>query len=413
MDPKSDIHNYNRRYENAKIAVEVADITKKNREWILKFEKVCNLENLSLPRRIRIIGGLIAFAKSLNKDFDKASKGDLKDAVLRIENNKNWSHSTKHTYKAIIRKFYKWLVYGDEYKLRPGYPELIGWFRLDGRASKQPKVMAADIITEREIERIIQAAEHPRDKAFISMLYELGARISEIGMLRIRDITRDKHSFIVDLSGKTGHRTPRIVISDPHLSTWLNTHPRKDNPSAPLWVMLGDRNKNERMNYGAFRALVLRLTKKAKIQKRIYPHLFRHTRVTHLLSNKQINESQAKVYFGWSPSSKMLSEYSHLVSQDVNRVMLEIHGISPTEKKQEDKIKPCPRCKKINPSDHLFCMECGGVLEVSTAMDLDDKRKGFDDIASPLLMDADVQEAILKAMLKKGLGKKLMDLWNR
>ena len=102
--------------------------------------------------------------------------------------------------------------------------------------------------------------------------------------------------------------------------------------------MLGNRNKNERMRYAAFRALVLRLKERAKIKKRIYPHLFRHTRVTHLLRNKQINESQAKVYFGLVPSSKMLSEYSHLVSQDVNDIMLEIHGIKTLEKKQESKI---------------------------------------------------------------------------
>ena len=40
--------------------------------------------------------------------------------------------------------------------------------------------------------------------------------------------------------------------------------------------------------------------------KRIYPHLFRHTRATHLLLTGQMNETQAKVYFGWSPDSKMI-----------------------------------------------------------------------------------------------------------
>jgi len=113
------------------------------------------------------------------------------------------------------------------------------------------------------------------------------------------------------------------------------------------------------------------------------------------------------------PSSKMLSEYSHLVSQDVNEVMLELHGIKTSEKKQESKIKQCPRCKKINPSGHLFCKDCGSVLDIKTAIDLDDKRSGFDDIASLLMSDEGVQEALLKSMLKKGLGKKLMGLWEK
>lgn len=413
MNRKVDIHNYDRRYENAKKGIEKANISEKNKEYILKFDRACNLENLSIPRRIRIIGTMILFSRVLNKDFDKATIDNLKDVVLKIDSNKDWSIATKHTYKSILKKFYKWFVYGDTYMSIQGYPEIINWLRASIKSKDQPRVNASDILTEREIEKLIEAAEHPRDKAFISMLYELGARIGEIGTLRIKDISRDKYSFIVDLSGKTGHRTPRIVISDPHLSSWINVHPHKNNPNAPLWVMLGDRNKNNRMNYGAFRALVLRLKQKAKIKKRVHPHLFRHTRVTHLLSNKQINESQAKVYFGWVASSKMLSEYSHLVSQDVNQAMLEIHGIKTAEKKQESKIKQCPRCNQVNPANHLFCRNCGSILDIRTAVELDEKRKGFDDIATPLLMDEDVQEALLKAMLKKGLGKKLMETWSK
>jgi len=413
MNPKVDIHNYDRRYENAKKGIEKANISKRNKELIFKFDRACTLEGLSISRRIRIIGTLILFSRLLEKNFDKATKDDLKDVVLKIDSRKEWSIATKHTHKSILKKFYKWLTFGDEYKTVLGYPEIISWLRASISAKDQPRINASDILTEREIEKITEAAEHPRDKAFISMLYELGARIGEIGALRIKDISRDKYSFIIDLTGKTGHRTPRIVISDPYLSSWLNMHPLKNNPSAPLWIMLGNRKKNDRMNYGAFRALVLRLKERAKIRKRIYPHLFRHTRVTHLLSNKQINESQAKVYFGWIPSSKMLSEYSHLVSDDVNRTMLEIHGIKTSEKKQESKIKQCPRCKRINPSGHLFCKDCGSILDIKTAVELDEKRKGFDDIATPLLMDEDVQEALLKAMLKKGLGKKLMEMWNR
>ena len=65
------------------------------------------------------------------------------------------------------------------------------------------------------------------------------------------------------------------------------------------------------------------------------------------------------------------------------------------------------------PAGHIFCKDCGSILDMKTAVELDEKRKGFDDIATPLLMDEDVQEALLKAMLKKGLGKKLMEVWGK
>jgi len=412
MKPQKDIHDYPLRYERAKQHVNEAKISERNRSLILEFEKACTLEKLSLPRRIKLMGSLVILAADyLKKDFDKATKEDVKNAVLKIEGRDDFSVWTRHSYKSILKKFYRWFTFGDSYKSRIEQPDIIAWLRVSVSGKEKPRVKAGDILTEREIEKLVEIAEHPRDKAFISMLYELGARIGEIGNLAIKDISRDKHSFILDLSGKTGHRTPRIVTSDPYLATWLNMHPLRSDPNASVWVMLGDRNKNEKMRYGAFRALLLRLKERAKIKKRVYPHLFRHTRVTHLLINKQINESQAKVYFGWVPNSTMLSEYSHLVSKDVNDAMLELHGIKTTEtEKQEPKVKQCPRCQDLNPKDHLFCKKCGGVLDVKTAMDLDEKRGGFDDILAELTQEEDVQEALVKALVKSGLGRKMMKL---
>ncbi|MBN1794252.1 MAG: tyrosine-type recombinase/integrase [Candidatus Omnitrophica bacterium] len=414
MNPKKDIYGHDLQYTRAKEHLQKAEISQANKDLIFKFDEACSLERLSISRKTKIISYLIILARDYIKiDFDKATKDQLKQAVLKIDGREDYSVWTRHSYKTILKKFYRWHVFGDGYLERQEQPEIISWMRVSVSEKEKPRVNASDILTEREIDKLIEVAENPRDKAFVGMLYELGARIGEIGKISIGDISRDNYSFIIDLSGKTGHRTPRIVVSDSYLTTWLNSHPLKNDPSAPLWVMLGNRNKNQRMKYAAFRALVLRLKEKAKIKKRIYPHLFRHTRVTHLLINKQINESQAKVYFGWVPSSNMLSEYSHLVSRDVNDVMLEIHGFKKEEtEKQEPKIKQCPRCNDINPKDHLFCKKCGSVLDVKTAIALDEKKGGFESILADLLRkDLSLQEALIGSALKEGLGKKLMELY--
>lgn len=413
MKPKKDIYNYEYKYRRAIDNLEKAGISQKNKNLISEFDKVCSVEGLSKPRKIKVIGTLVLVAKNyIKNDFDKATKEDLIDAVLKLDSREDISVWTKASYKAILKKFYKWLVYRDNYREEQGHPEIIRWLKTNIGKKDQPKVQASDILTEKEINKLIEVTEHPRDKAFISMLYELGARIGEIGILKIKDISRDKYSFIVDLSGKTGHRTPRIVESDPYLTAWLNAHPLKSDPNAPLWIMIGDRNKNKRMEYRTFRALVLRVAKRAKIRKRIYPHLFRHTRVTHLLANKQINESQAKVYFGWTPDSKILSTYSHLVSQDVNNTMLEIHGIKTQENKKEPRVKQCPRCKTIVHKDDLFCGKCSCVLDVNTAIKLDEQRKDVDEIGTDLIAkDPEFQEILLKKVIEKGLGKKLIETY--
>jgi len=410
MTPKKDIYRYNQKIESIKKKLEKASISENNKELIKEFDRACFMEALSKPRRIKLIGSLIILAKDyLKKDFNKATKEDLKNIVMEIDSREDCSPWTKHSYKVILKKFYKWLKFGDEYKNKLEYPKIVSWLRCTLKKKDQPKIKASDILTESEVKKIIDTAEHPRDKAFVSMIYELGGRIGEIGGIFIKEVTRDKYGYIIDLEGKTGHRTPRIVISDPHLTHWLNVHPLKDKPNAPLWVMIGNRDKGKRMEYGAFRALVLRLVKKAGIKKRVYHHLFRHTRVTHLLINKQINEAQAKVYFGWVSNSTMLSEYSHLISSDVNDAILTMHGIK-TDKQKESLLKPkqCPRCSTINSADARFCHKCASILDVKTAIKLDEERKSSDDIMSELVKDPDIQKSLVKKIIEMGLKDKLL-----
>ncbi len=56
-------------------------------------------------------------------------------------------------------------------------------------------------MTEEKVAKLIDVAEHPRDKAFICMLYELGARISELGNLEIKGVSKDKYTYLIDVGG--------------------------------------------------------------------------------------------------------------------------------------------------------------------------------------------------------------------
>ena len=408
MKPTKDIYGYTHKLDVVKDKLRKANISQKNRELIERFDSACFMDSLSKPRRIKLIGTLIILAeKYIRKDFDSVAKDDIKDVVISIDSRDDCSPWTKHSYKTILKKFYKWLASGDDNGTNQ-YPDVVSWMKCGIKKKDQPKIKASDILTESEVKRLVDVAEHPRDRAFISMLYELGARIGEIGGLSIKEVTKDKYGYIVDLEGKTGHRTPRIVISDPYITQWLNMHPL-NRPDAPLWVKVGHRVKAESMKYGAFRELVLRLVRKANIRKRVYHHLFRHTRVTHLLINRQINEAQAKVYFGWVPDSKMLSEYSHLISSDVNEAILAMHGIkTDTQKESLFKPKQCPRCETINTKDARFCHKCGSALDVNTAMELDDQRSKGDDLMAQLVKDPEILKLLTRKIMGMGLKDRLM-----
>ena len=50
MNPKLDIHDYEKRYESSIKTLEKAEISQKNKDLILKFNKTCALENLSIGK---------------------------------------------------------------------------------------------------------------------------------------------------------------------------------------------------------------------------------------------------------------------------------------------------------------------------------------------------------------------------
>ena len=264
------------------------------------------------------------------------------------------------------------------------------------RARAECKLTQGDLLTVEEVYRLIQAASHPRDKALISVLYELGARISEVGNLRLRDVTKQEHGFHLDLSGKTGRRTPVAVISAPHLTSWLNTHPFSGDPNAPLWVQFNSQVNNlpnrsaeaavegafaqKPMTYEGLARVIQRTVRRADLRKRVYPHLFRHSRVTHLLVEGALTESQAKHYFGWAPSSRILGEvYSHLTDQDANDAILSALGLQP-KTKNTDKLKPriCEQCRRVNPADFRFCGRCGQAFDTATAIAYQQQKEELD-----------------------------------
>jgi site-specific recombinase XerD len=84
------------------------------------------------------------------------------------------------------------------------------------------------------------------------------------------------------VDGKTGMRRVRIIFSSPYLATWLENHPFRDNPEAFVWIGIGTVDRNVHLQYGAIRMHLKRIAEKAGIKKRIHPHLFRHSRSTHL-----------------------------------------------------------------------------------------------------------------------------------
>jgi len=371
-----DIHDYEKKYESIIQHLKSTDISERNKELILKFDETLGLiDQLKLARRIRVIGYLEVFAeKYLKSDFDKASKEDLKKAIKLID-EADYSLWTRQGYRVVIKKFYRWLKYGDAYNepdKKHIYPEEVSWISSNIKNSDLPKISASDILTEVEITKLISAtADNKRDEAIIAMLYESGCRIGEHGGVRLKHIKKEAGYYVITVKGKTGTRETFIVKFAKILSDWLNVHPFKDNPDAPLWV----RNKDslEPLKYDFFMHLVKKIARKAGIGKRIYPHIFRHSRVTHGIVNGEFTMEGAKKLFGWCPETNMLETYLHITSKDVKDNYLEKLGLKA--KRQESPLNPkiCPACHHPNLYNASICEHCQALLDNNLSIEKDDR----------------------------------------
>ncbi|MBT3304397.1 tyrosine-type recombinase/integrase [Candidatus Woesearchaeota archaeon] len=382
-----DIHGYDKKYEAAINAIKDGDLSASNKELILKFHGDLVLESLSKPRLINYLNKLKLLAKRLNKDFDKVSKDDIKELVSGIQ-QQTYSGWTKQTYKVMLRRFYVWFE----------RPELVDWINIRISRSEQKLPSEGDLLIEEEVQKLIKLADHPRNKALVSMLWESGARISELGNICIKNVVFDKHGLVLSISGKTGSRKIRLIASTPHLSTWLNVHPAKDDPSAPVWINFGNRRQNQGMVYPAMCKMLRDLFKKAGMKKRSNPHLFRHSRATFMANH--LTEFQMNQYFGWIQGSKMPSTYVHMSGKAVDSAILKMNGIEVESDKElvQERPRVCPRCDTINSYDSKHCNKCGGILDLKYAMEMDTERKHADDMMAKMLEDPKIKELFFERL---------------
>ena len=186
--------------------------------------------------------------------------------------------------------------------------------------------MPEEMPTEPDVLNLIENAYSIRDKAIIALLWDIGARIGEIGILSIKHIKFDEYGTIVNVKGKTGYRRVRTVWSVEYLKDWLEVHPEKYNHKARLWVTLDtEEGSLNPLYYDAIRMKLKRLAKKSGINIRIHPHLFRHSRCTYMAN--YLTEAQMNDYFGWGQGSGMPSVYVHLSGRDVDDAILKANGI--------------------------------------------------------------------------------------
>jgi len=387
-----DIHNFRGRLLAAERRLH-NPLSERNRELILEFERKLLSEGLTSVRVEKYIEKLRKISEALGKDFDKVTKRDIEEFIYRVERS-DYSPWTKHDYKVVLKRFYKWLKGNDE-----EYPEEVKWIKTTLKAKDE--LLPEDLLTEDEVMKLVEACSNPRDKAFIITLYESGARIGEVGSMRIRDVSFEESYARLMLKGKTGSRRVIVVAAAPYLQAWIQNHPLKNDPDAPLWVNMGTVNRFKAMSYPALAKVLKVAAERAGLSEKVHPHKLRHSRATFLAS--KLTEAQMNQVFGWKQGSDMPSIYVHLSGRDLDDAILGIYGLKKVEEK-EPKLKPkiCPRCGASNAVEARFCMKCGLALDIKAAQEIEEARSKTDAIMDLLMRDAEFRELLMRKLRELG-----------
>lgn len=393
-----DIHHHKRTLEVMVRRLEKSkSVRPEDQKLILDFYRDSVSRGLSKSRHIKYLIVLPQLSEMLGIGFKKATKDDIKKVVVKVE-QKEISDWYKKDFKIILKFFYKWMNGGED------YPPEVKWIKANFRNEKHK--LPEDLITEDEVRRMATATNHPRDNAFIQILYESGCRIAELLTLRMKGVSFDKYGAILRVHGKTGDRRVRLLASAPALAAWLNMHPKHDSPDSPVWVSRASKKVLLPFNYSTANVLLRKLAKKAGINKRVNPHIFRHSRATALAS--KLTEAQMKEYFGWTQSSEMASIYVHMSGRDVDSTLLALNGLEkPEEKREEFQATACPRCKESNSPNAKFCLRCGSPIQVQLMAQIEEERKTGDNVLNKLMENVEFKEFLFKKMGELGLDKQL------
>ena len=137
-------------------------------------------------------------------------------------------------------------------------------------------------LTEGELKKLFNSIDIStkigrRDMTLLSLLYDTGARANEIIELKYKDINLETKRIILDGKGKK----KRVVSMMEQTKKMLIQYLKEFNIKSEDYVF----NKNHKKYNNRFIRDVLEKYKDIIPDKKIHPHVFRHTRAVHLLDH--------------------------------------------------------------------------------------------------------------------------------
>jgi integrase/recombinase XerD len=234
------------------------------------------------------------------KDSAKhVSEQDIKDFLRGFS-----EHNTQRAYHSAIKVFYRYVV---------KQPNKFKYIEYCKRSRRLPVVLSED-----DVRKIFRECYNLKHKSILYLLYSCGLRVGEITNMKIADI--DSARMVIYIKDAKGGKDRQVPLHGKVLEI-LREYYKKYKPS----VYLFNGQTAEKYSEQSIRQFISTYSERAKIGKRVYPHLFRHSCFTNMIENG--NDISVVQKIAGHSSVSVTQIYTHISSTLINKVYNPISSV--------------------------------------------------------------------------------------
>jgi site-specific recombinase XerD len=143
---------------------------------------------------------------------------------------------------------------------------------------------AIEILSVRDMRALFENAGNSRNTAVLACLYYLGLRASEAAGLLLEDVDLEENLILIRTSKTKKQRQVPIHPKAQELFK-IYLEERTNNPSESSKGNHFLQGLKGNLTSDGIARIITRIAEKSPLEKKIYPHLLRHSIATHLLKN--------------------------------------------------------------------------------------------------------------------------------
>lgn len=362
MTDVTDVQSYENTYKSQLEKLATAEINEPDREAISNFVRHVDANGeIKKGAIINHVNRLRLSAERWDQPLVEATGDDSLDSIRFIlKHDYGLKTGTLRNYEKAWRKFFRWrgVEWANDISIRP---------------CPDRNVDPTKLLTEDEIDEMLETANHVRDKATLALLSDTGMRIGAIASLRVRDVDFSGRVATVSINEdgnvKDASGSVPLTWCRGYIANWLDVHPRSDDRNAALIHKLRnfDDDEDGALTYHYLSRRIKKIGQEAGIDReRLNTHNFRKSAISRWI-REGLDEQTIKHRAHWAKDSAQFSVYSGVTDEEMNEKIAAEYGIIDEEDAERPGLNRCPQCQTPLRKNSRFCPGCGAPLTANAA----------------------------------------------